>query len=178
MEGARQFPKGAIDWKRVLSVYQDHCAIHCSWKRKNSGTPHISGHQTVSPHQGILFCLRYRGISLSVTVGLVKPFLRPGFAFGAGGYRILGFGFAIAFVIPITAGQIFAYSHAICPAIDYETSRRARLTMSLGHSASDPLRLCSAIASVLPGTIRCTPNLGGRFPLHSSSSVRGPANRN
>ncbi len=32
-----------------------------------------------------------------------------GFAFGAGLYRILGFGFAIAFAILITVGQLFAY---------------------------------------------------------------------
>ena len=42
-----------------------------------------------------------------------------GFAFGAGLYRILGFGFAIAFAILITVGQVFAYSrhasrHGLC----------------------------------------------------------------
>ncbi len=51
-----------------------------------------------------------------------------GFAFGAGLYRILGFGFAIAFAILITAGQIFAYSRGMRPAMDYEASRRPRLT--------------------------------------------------
>ena len=51
-----------------------------------------------------------------------------GFGYGAGLYRILGFGFAIAFGILITAGQIFAYSHGMRPAIDYEASRRPRLT--------------------------------------------------
>jgi uncharacterized membrane protein len=51
-----------------------------------------------------------------------------GFAFGAGLYRILGFGFAIAFAILITAGQVFAYSRGMRPAIDYAVSRRPRLT--------------------------------------------------
>ena len=51
-----------------------------------------------------------------------------GFAFGTGLYRILGFGFAIAFAILITAGQIFAYSRGMRPALDYEASRRPRLT--------------------------------------------------
>jgi hypothetical protein len=51
-----------------------------------------------------------------------------GFGYGAGLYRISGLGFAIAFGILITAGQIFAYSHGMRPAIDYEASRRPRLT--------------------------------------------------
>jgi len=51
-----------------------------------------------------------------------------GFAFGAGLYRILGFGFAIAFAILITAGQVFAYSRGMRPAADYAASRRPRLT--------------------------------------------------
>src|SRR5260370_17701544 len=51
-----------------------------------------------------------------------------GFAFGAGLYRILGFGFAIAFAILITAGQVFAYSRGMRPAMDYSASRRPRLT--------------------------------------------------
>jgi len=51
-----------------------------------------------------------------------------GFAFGAGLYRILGFGFAIAFAILITAGQVLAYSRGMRPAMDYEASRRPRLT--------------------------------------------------
>jgi hypothetical protein len=51
-----------------------------------------------------------------------------GFAFGAGLYRILGFGFAISFAILMTVGQIFAYSRGMRPAIDYEASRRPRLT--------------------------------------------------
>ena len=51
-----------------------------------------------------------------------------GFAFGAGLYRILGFGFAIAFAILITVGQLFAYYRGMRPAMDYEASRRPRLT--------------------------------------------------
>src|SRR5437660_9411477 len=51
-----------------------------------------------------------------------------GFAFGAGLYRTLGFGFAIAFASLITVGQVFAYSRGMRPALDYEASRRPRLT--------------------------------------------------
>jgi hypothetical protein len=51
-----------------------------------------------------------------------------GFAFGAGLYRILGLGFAIAFAILITAGQIFVYWRGNRPAIDYLASRRPRIT--------------------------------------------------
>jgi len=51
-----------------------------------------------------------------------------GFGYGAGLYRMSGLGFAIAFGILITVGQIFAYSHGMRPAIDYEASRRPRLT--------------------------------------------------
>src|ERR1700690_948629 len=42
-----------------------------------------------------------------------------GFAFGAGLYRLLGFGFAVAFAILNTAGQIFVYWRGMRPAIDY-----------------------------------------------------------
>jgi CDP-diglyceride synthetase len=51
-----------------------------------------------------------------------------GIAFGTGLYRILGLEFAIAFGLLITAGQIFAYSRGLRPAIDYAASRRPRLT--------------------------------------------------
>jgi len=51
-----------------------------------------------------------------------------GFAFGAGLYLILGFGFSIAFAILVTVGQVFAYWHGMRPAIDYSASRRPRLT--------------------------------------------------
>ena len=51
-----------------------------------------------------------------------------GFAFGAGLYRIVGFGFAIAFAILVTAGQVFAYSRGMRPSMDYEASRRPQIT--------------------------------------------------
>ena len=51
-----------------------------------------------------------------------------GFAFGAGLYRIVGFGFAASFAALITVGQIFAYSRGMRPALDYAASRRPRLT--------------------------------------------------
>jgi hypothetical protein len=51
-----------------------------------------------------------------------------GFAFGAGLYRIVGFGFAITFAVLITIGQVLAYSHGVRPAMDYVSSRRPRLT--------------------------------------------------
>ena len=51
-----------------------------------------------------------------------------GFAFGAGLYKILGFGFAVAFAMLITLGQVVAYSRGMRPAIDYAASRRARIT--------------------------------------------------
>jgi hypothetical protein len=51
-----------------------------------------------------------------------------GFAFGAGLYRILGLGFAVAFATLITIGQVFAYSRGMRPATDYVASRRPRLT--------------------------------------------------
>jgi hypothetical protein len=51
-----------------------------------------------------------------------------GLAFAAGLYKILGFKFAIAFAIFITAGQIVAYSRGMRPAMDYSASRRPRFT--------------------------------------------------
>src|SRR5271166_1993377 len=51
-----------------------------------------------------------------------------GLGIGAGLYRLLGFGFAIAFAILITVGQVFAYSRGMRPALDYAASRRPRLT--------------------------------------------------
>lgn len=50
------------------------------------------------------------------------------FAFGAGLYRIVGLRFALAFAVLITMGQIFAYSRGMRPALDYDASRRSRLT--------------------------------------------------
>ena len=51
-----------------------------------------------------------------------------GFGFGVGLYQILGLRFAIAFGILITIGQVFAYARGMRPAMDYEASRRPRLT--------------------------------------------------
>ena len=54
-----------------------------------------------------------------------------GFAFGAGLYRILGFGFAMGFAVLIIVGQIFAYARGIRPAAAYSASRRPRFTRRL-----------------------------------------------
>jgi hypothetical protein len=51
-----------------------------------------------------------------------------GFAFGAGLYRILGLGFAVAFAILNTAGQVFVYWRGMRPGIDYVAARRPRIT--------------------------------------------------
>jgi hypothetical protein len=51
-----------------------------------------------------------------------------GFAFGAGLYPMVGFEFAIAFAMLVTAGQILAYSRGMRPAAEYTASRRPRLT--------------------------------------------------
>jgi hypothetical protein len=51
-----------------------------------------------------------------------------GVAFGAALYRIVGLEFAVAFSILNTAGQIFAYSRGIRPAIDYTAARRPHFT--------------------------------------------------
>ena len=51
-----------------------------------------------------------------------------GAAFGAGLYRIVGLGFAVAFAILITFGQLLAYSRGMRPATDYAAFRRPRLT--------------------------------------------------
>jgi hypothetical protein len=51
-----------------------------------------------------------------------------GFGFGAGLYRTLGLEYAITFAILITAGQLFAYSRGMRPAIDYVASRRSRIS--------------------------------------------------
>ena len=53
------------------------------------------------------------------------------FAFGAGLYRILGFRFAIAFATLITAGQIFAYSRGVRPAMAYNPALRPQITPRL-----------------------------------------------
>jgi hypothetical protein len=51
-----------------------------------------------------------------------------GIAFGAGLYRIVGFGFGAVFAILITIGQVLAYSRGMRPAADYTAARRPRLT--------------------------------------------------
>ncbi|HEV2194941.1 MAG TPA: hypothetical protein VGR55_05140 [Candidatus Acidoferrum sp.] len=51
-----------------------------------------------------------------------------GFGFGVGLYKVVGIGFATSFAILITAGQIFAYSRGMRPALDYASSRRPRLS--------------------------------------------------
>jgi hypothetical protein len=47
---------------------------------------------------------------------------------GIGLYRIVGLEFAIVFAIVITVGQIGGYSRGMRPSMDYEASRRPRLT--------------------------------------------------
>jgi hypothetical protein len=51
-----------------------------------------------------------------------------GIGFGAGLYRTLGLGFASAFALLITAGQVVAYSRGVRPAMDYSAARRSRIT--------------------------------------------------
>lgn len=51
-----------------------------------------------------------------------------GFGFGLGLYKVVGLGFATSFAILITAGQIFAYTRGMRPAIDYAASLRPRLS--------------------------------------------------
>jgi hypothetical protein len=52
-----------------------------------------------------------------------------GFGFALGLYRIVGVGFAIAFAVLITLGQIVAYSRGMRPSMDYSATRRPRLTL-------------------------------------------------
>jgi hypothetical protein len=51
-----------------------------------------------------------------------------GIGFGGGLYRTVGLGFAVAFAILITVGQVVAYSRGMRPAMEYAASRRPRLT--------------------------------------------------
>ena len=51
-----------------------------------------------------------------------------GSGFAAGLYASLGVRFAIAFAALVTAGQVFAYSRGMRPALDYSASRRPRLS--------------------------------------------------
>jgi len=54
-----------------------------------------------------------------------------GLAFAAGLYRILGLEFAVAFAGLVTIGQVVAYSRGMRPSLDYEASRRPRITPRL-----------------------------------------------
>jgi len=51
-----------------------------------------------------------------------------GIGYGIGLYATFGLSFAVSFAVLITAGQIFAYSRGITPTMDYESSRRLRIT--------------------------------------------------
>ena len=51
-----------------------------------------------------------------------------GFAFGAGLYPAMGLPFAFAFSVLIAVSQVVAYSRGMRPSMDYEASRRLRLT--------------------------------------------------
>ncbi len=51
-----------------------------------------------------------------------------GFGFALGLYRTVGLGFAAAFALLITLGQIIAYSRGMRPALDYAPARRPRIT--------------------------------------------------
>jgi hypothetical protein len=51
-----------------------------------------------------------------------------GVAFGAGLYWITGLGFAVAFAILVTTGQVTGYYRGLRPGMDYSASRRPRLT--------------------------------------------------
>ena len=49
-------------------------------------------------------------------------------AFGAALYPRLGLQFAAAFAVLLAAGQIFAYSRGVRPALDYSAARKPRIT--------------------------------------------------
>jgi hypothetical protein len=51
-----------------------------------------------------------------------------GVGIGVGLYGIVGLGFASAFAVLITVGQVVAYSRGISPSMDYAASRRPRLS--------------------------------------------------
>jgi hypothetical protein len=67
--------------------------------------------------------LRHYSLPWEALFGAIR-----GFGFGVGLYPTLGLEFSAAFAILITLGQVWAYSRNMRPAIDYEASRRARLT--------------------------------------------------
>jgi hypothetical protein len=93
---------------------------------------------------GLFFGLA-SGIASGVTISIelnraargLSPYSLPweglfsairGAGFGAGLYRAVGLGFAVAFAILITVGQVFAYSRGMRPATDYAANRRPRLS--------------------------------------------------
>lgn len=67
--------------------------------------------------------------------------------FAGGLFPIVGFRFAIAFAALITGGQVVAYSWGIRPALDYEASRRPRMTR--GHFWGAVKRTLGYMASAL-----------------------------
>lgn len=67
--------------------------------------------------------------------------------FGVGVYRVVGLGFATSFAMLITAGQIFAYSRGMRPAVDYASARRPRFSRRQFEGAA--LRTVGYIASAL-----------------------------
>jgi hypothetical protein len=69
------------------------------------------------------------------------------FGFGVGLYREVGFRFAVAFAVLITAGQIAAYASGMRPSVDYSAGRRPRLTRL--HVKGAILRTLGYIASAL-----------------------------
>jgi hypothetical protein len=79
-----------------------------------------------------------------------------GLGFVVGLYRLVGLRFAMAFGILVTVGQVLAYSRGMRPAMDYEASRRPRMTRrqfvgtvlrTLGYSAA--ALVCSIFAQHL-----------------------------
>jgi hypothetical protein len=70
-----------------------------------------------------------------------------GLAFGAGLYRILGFEFVIAFAVLVTLGQVVAYARGMRPSLDYEASRRPRITRR--HFWGTIIRTAGYIATAL-----------------------------
>jgi hypothetical protein len=79
-----------------------------------------------------------------------------GAGFAGGLYRIVGLRFAVAFGVLITIGQVIAYSRGMRPGIDYQASRRPRMTRgqfwgtvlrTLGYSAA--ALVCSIFAQHL-----------------------------
>jgi len=51
-----------------------------------------------------------------------------GVGFGVGLYPMVGLRFALAFALLASAGQVFAYSRGMRPALDYQANRRPRIS--------------------------------------------------